>query len=477
MMHDVNAKKVNCIIVKDLSRFGRDYIEAGRLIQKTFPAFRVRFIAVIDNFDSLTADHNETNLVLPVKNFVNDSYCRDISQKVRSCQNMKREKGDFIGAFAVYGYKKDEKHKHKLIPDAYAAEVVKKIFIWRIDGMSMSAIANRLNNSGVLSPMEYKSLHGAKFSTSFTTGAKALWSAVAVKRILLNELYTGTMVQGKKETVSYKVKQSVLKPKEEWIRVEDTHEAIVSKEDFESVAKLCLVECRTSKGNETAHKFAGLLFCGDCMEPMIRRVNRYKGRSRVYFICPTRNKGLGCTRHSILEEDLSRVVLEGIKLHLSLFIDKSRIMTRMEQMEVGFEEVLRFDLEIERLHKEQEKYLLLGTGLYEDLKNGILTEEDFCTFRRIYEEQYEKTQETIEKQEQTVKTLFQSGIAAGVKLEMFKEAMELTELNRDVLMSFVNHILICEDKRICLEMKNMEQFSKERGRVSWIELPEQQKNL
>ena len=156
MMADIENGNVNCVVVKDLSRFGRDYIEAGRFIQKTFPAFSVRFIAITDHYDSLTADQSTTSLVIPVKNFVNDSYCQDISEKVKSHQKIKREKGKFIGAFAVYGYQKDHEDKNKLVIDEYAAKIVKNIFTWKLDGMSNLAIAKRLNENGIFSPLEYK---------------------------------------------------------------------------------------------------------------------------------------------------------------------------------------------------------------------------------------------------------------------------------------------------------------------------------
>ena len=152
LMEDVRAGRVDCIVVKDLSRFGREYIEAGRLIQKTLPALNVRFIAVTDRFDSLTADYNERALVLPVKNFVNDAYCRDISDKVKSHQGIKRANGEFIGAFAVYGYQRAPDNRNRLVPDKYAAEVVYSIFCWRLGGMSATAIAKRLNALGILSP-------------------------------------------------------------------------------------------------------------------------------------------------------------------------------------------------------------------------------------------------------------------------------------------------------------------------------------
>lgn len=224
MMEDVYARKVDCIVVKDLSRFGRDYIEAGRLIQKTFPTFHVRFIAITDHFDSLTANDIESSFLLPVKNFVNDSYCRDISEKVKSHQKIKRENGEFIGAFTVYGYQKDEKNNNRLIPDNYAAAIVRNIFAWKLDGMSTLAISKKLNKMGVLSPMEYKNSKGEKYTTSFSTKVKAEWSPVAVKRILVNRIYTGILEQGKSEKINYKVKQSRKKEEKEWIKVEGTHD-------------------------------------------------------------------------------------------------------------------------------------------------------------------------------------------------------------------------------------------------------------
>ncbi len=460
MMSDIEAGSVNCVIVKDLSRLGRDYIEAGRLIQKTFPAFHVRFIAVTDHYDSRTADYNTKSLVLPVKNFINDSYCRDISQKVKSHQKIKREQGKFIGAFAVYGYRKCDGDKNRLCPDGYAADIVRKIFAWKLEGMSALAIAQRLNELGILSPMEYKKAHGEKFSTSFQTKPAAKWSAVAVNRILSNEVYAGVMVQGKYEQVNYKVKKTVVKPEKDWIRVEGTHEAIISHEDYEMAQTLSGVDIRAKNGSRRAHLFSGILFCGDCKEPMIRRVNRYKGREKVYFICPTRNKSMGCTRHSILEEELKAVVFQVLQAYVPLFLDVCGQQEYIRRTEVRFEEIAGVGKEIERLHREQDKYSELRAGLYEDLKTGLITEADFKSFRSIYEKQYEEITDALRKQEKLVKRLFCSGISSGVKLKKFREEMEITELNRDTLLCFISRIEVYEEKKVYVEFRGKEEFGK-----------------
>lgn len=385
MMKDIEAGNVDCVIVKDLSRLGRDYIEAGRLIQRTFPAFSVRFIALTDHFDSLTADYNEKSLIVPVKNFINDSYSRDISAKVRSHQQIKREKGDFIGAFAVYGYKKCEDNRNMLIPDHYAANIVRKIFAWKMEGYSNLAIAEMLDSLGILSPMEYKKMQGEKFQTGFVTGVKARWSSVAVKRILTNENYIGTLVQGKEKKVNYKIKKSVRKPEEEWTKVPKAHEAIIGQEDFEVVQDLLKVDTRAGGGEKKSHIYAGILFCGDCMKPMIRRVNHYKGKESVAFICATRNKEGKCSRHAILEEELNHLILTGIRTQISLLLNKNNVLRAIGQMKINFEEVSDFAKESKRLHSEQDKYPGLRAGLYADLKKQIITEEDFKNFQEIYE--------------------------------------------------------------------------------------------
>ena len=460
MMEDVQAGNVDCIVVKDLSRFGRDYIEAGRLIQKAFPALNGRFIASTDHFDSLTADYNETSLILPVKNFVNDSYCSDISGKVKSHQKVKREKGEFIGAFTVYGYCKNAADKNRLVPDEYAAQIVRNIFMWKMDGMSNSAIADRLNETGILSPLEYKKSKGEKYTTGFTAGRKAQWSPVAVRRILENEIYTGTMVQGKKEKINYKLDKCREKPKEEWVRVEGTHKPIIAKEDFDCVQKLLPMECRGSREGRKARIFSGLLFCGDCMEPMIRRVYRYKGTEKIEYICSTKNKGSGCTRHGILEGELKEIVLRGLQSQTLLLLDEAKVFSRIQGMEIDFSELERFDKGIVRLRGEEEQSRSLRSGLYEDLQAGIITQEDFYSFRDIYDEQHARIQEAIRKQEETIRILFKSGVSGSVRLEKFKEELKLTELNREVLVTFMDRILVYEDKRICLELRNREVFSK-----------------
>ena len=282
MMEDVRAGKVNCILVKDLSRFGRDYIECGKYIEKIFPQLGIRFIALNDGFDTQSSNSTDS-IVIPFKNLINDSYSRDISIKVRSNLEVKRRQGEFISNFAVYGYKKDKENKNHLVVDEYAAGIVQDIFKWAIEGHSPGSIALRLNQLGVLSPMEYKKSQGSKYKSKFKTGAQAKWSHVAVRRILQNEIYTGTMVQGRRTTPNHKTKKFIYKDQNDWVRVEGTHEAIISRPQFDLVQQILQEDTRASTENATVHPYCGRIFCGDCGAPIVRKTAVSDGA--MYIMC------------------------------------------------------------------------------------------------------------------------------------------------------------------------------------------------
>ena len=202
----------------------------------------------------------------------------------------------------------------------------------------------------------------------------------------------------------------------------------------------------------------GLLFCGDCREPLIRRVNRYRGAEKVFFICPTRNRGRGCTRHSIPEEELRQTILEALRFQAALLLEERRVLARMEGMEVDFGELTWFWQEIERLQGEQVKYLSLRRGLEDDMGEGIIGREDFDAFRSIYEERAARIQGAIRRQKEMVRSFFQSGLTSGGRLERFREKPRLERLDRDGLLVFIDRILVYEDRRIGVELRYGEPF-------------------
>lgn len=270
MMEDIRAGKVDCVIVRDLSRFGRNYIEAGNYIERVFPFIEVRFIAINDSYDSIDQNQSDS-LIIPFKNLINDAYCKDISVKIRMQLDIKRKKGEFIGAFAVYDYLKDSEDHNKLIVDTFASEVVRAIFRWKLEGMSQGDIAERLNVQGVLCPMEYKLSLGMKVQTNFRANRKAVWSWSSVSRILTNEIYTGVLIQGKVSTPNYKVKKFMEKDESEWIRVEQSHEAIIDEDTFWVMQELLKKDIRRGPDRGKVYPLSSYLVCDDCGQNMIRK--------------------------------------------------------------------------------------------------------------------------------------------------------------------------------------------------------------
>ncbi len=459
MMCDIEAGRVNCVIVKDLSRFGRDYIEAGRYIQKTFPALGVRFIALTDNYDSFSADTGAGSIVLPVKNFINDSYCRDISTKVRSGLEVKRRNGECLSPFAVYGYRKDEANKNHLVVDEYAAGIVRQIFKWKIAGMAVAAIAEKLNGLGILSPKEYKKSLGLKYNGGFQGTGKSLWGNASVKRILTNEIYLGHLQQGKSQKINYKVKKIVEKPKEEWICVENTHEALITEDDFQIVQNLLKSDSRLGPGMEKSGLFSGLLFCGDCREQMVRRVVRYKGKEKVYYICSTKNRGDGCSRHSIEEEVLKELVENTLKKYANAFLEGKRLFDRAKEQETdSFSEVSTYDRELRRLKAEQDRYYSLCAGLYDDLRKGVVTKEEFERLHAGFEKKAIELGEAQKKQENLIREMFKKGVLSAGRLKAFQDCVELKEIDRHTLSSLVKRIYVYEGRRIKIEYYFMDQY-------------------
>lgn len=459
MICDIEAGLINCVVVKDLSRFGRDYIESGRYIQKIFPESGVRFIALTDNYDSFHADTGESTIVLPVKNFINDSYCRDISTKVKSQFDVKRKNGDCISPFAVYGYKKAENNRNRLEVDEYAAHIVRKIFALKIEGNTVLSIADKLNEAGILSPKEYKKSIGLNYKGGFCGAKMSLWSSATVKRILTNEMYLGHMVQGKTEKINYKLKKSVNIPKQDWIKVNNTHTPLVSKWNFITVQNLLKTEGRINKTSGDYGFFVGTLFCGDCKEPMIRRVNNCKNTRKGYYICSTKNRGEGCKRHSIPEEQIKNIVIKITKEILNCFMDAGLIYGKIPGIKINVGQIDYYNREITKLEKERDKYKRLRNGLSDDLKEGVITEEESDQLKASFDRKIAEYEERKNKQEKTIDILRKNIEKAACKLKKIQENPRIIEIDRYFFHSLVKRIEVFEGHRVEIEFDFTDKFN------------------
>lgn len=285
MEKDWQDKKINCIIVKDLSRFGRDYIDTGNYLERVFPVEDIRFIAINDGYDNLNQQNSDC-LMIPVKNVFNGYYAKDIQTKVNASLEAKRQNGEFVGSFACYGYKKDPHDKHKLIIDEYPASIIRRIFKEYAKGKGQLTIAKELNDENILCPCIYKESKGSNYKNGHRLEGTTYWTYGTVHRILRNEMYIGNMVQGKSYRKVMKGKATV-KDKKDWVIVKGTHEPIIDKDLWETVQRQFSMDIRQDirEGMQNnVHLFAGLLICGDCKRAMVK--NMTKGV--FYYVCASK---------------------------------------------------------------------------------------------------------------------------------------------------------------------------------------------
>jgi len=457
MMDEIKAGHINCVVVKDLSRFGRNFTEAGKYLEQIFPFLGVRFISVNDCLDSMSSRAYGDRIIVPFKNLINDAYCRDISIKIRSQLEIKRKKGDFIGSFAVYGYLKDENNHNRLIVDEYAAEVVRDIFKWKIDGLSQQGIANRLNDRGFLSPMEYKKSIGLKFTTTFKISAKALWSAVAVGRILKNEIYIGILAQGKQSTPNHKVKKNIVKPKEDWVRAYDNHEPIVSKEDFELTNSLLLRDMRVAPNEKTVYLFSGIVHCVDCGMNMIRKTVPSGDKKYFYYICKN-GKQKSCTSHSVSEKLLEESVAAALHVHIANIIDLERALAFINTLPLKQEEVQRIDKQLIKLQKEIDRYRELKVSLYESLMGGVIEENEYRELKKSYTQKSDEAEKAALRLSGEIEKAISNKGGKSFWIEQFKKHHSFEALTRNIVVSLIDEILVFEDNKIRIRFKYQDKY-------------------
>ena len=446
MMAEVKAGKVNCIVVKDLSRFGRDHLGVGEYIERIFPFMGVRFIAINDNYDSLHSNVESDELIIPFKNLINEAYCRDTSIKIRSQLEIKRQRGDFIGSFAVFGYRKDPENRHHLLVDDYAADVVRDIFKWKLEGISAGDIADRLTASGIPTPMDYKRSLGMRYSTSFRVKEESVWDAGMVLRILKNPVYTGVLEQGRVTTPSYRVKRLVNKPREEWAVVENCHEAIIDRYDFESVQKVLALDTRTSVSGRAVELFSGMVYCGECGSAMVRKTVPSGKRKYVYYVCAAHKEHKTCSAHSLRDTALDEIVLEALKKHIRDVINLADLLELTDTAQLQQAGVRKLQARLDRKREEIDRnQALLGT-LYESLADGLIDRDEYQDLKKTYSRRRSEAEAQAEAiQEEMSRELEQEDRGW---MEQFRKHRNITELERSIIVTLVERILIFRGHRV-----------------------------
>lgn len=444
MIDDIEAGKVTCVVVKDLSRFGRDYIDTGRYLERVFPDLGVRFISVTDNIDSMKQAYD---MLLPIKNIFNEQYARDISKKVQTAVKTKQKAGEFIGSFTSYGYKKSPANKNKLIIDEYAANVVRRIFSLYIEGYGKQKIAKILNAEGILCPAEYKKAMGLNYNNPNRLDSTTYWSYSTVNSILHREMYVGNMVQGTKHQRMRSKQKKV--DKDQWIVVENTHEPIIDKETWEKAQRLLGKRTRELDLETNKNIFAGFVKCGDCGRAMAKNMWRRADGSKTYsFYCGTykRNGKELCSPHTLPLKDLEKIILDDLKVIIQNVKDlqelvKSQSFTASKAKRITDTELMKIKSELERVKR-------LKKAIYEDYKEELITKEEFLSYR----EDYQKKEELYFKQIEALETKKKDNVTEDIfELPWLKRLLELRdikELDRDIIVEMIDEITVYENRKI-----------------------------
>lgn len=462
MMDDMKSGAVNCIIVKDLSRLGRNYILVGQYLEMIFPLLNIRFISVVDHIDSVKDPASINNALVSFKNVMNDEYCRDISNKVRSSLDRKRSKGEFIGSFASYGYLKDPEDHHHLVVDPAAAEVVRDIFQWFLGGMSIIGITKKLNQLGIPSPSMYKKQLGFDYRHPAGELCDGLWPDSSVKRILKNRVYTGDMVQNKTKIKSYKVHVCVNVPEEDWVIVPDTHEAIVSREQFETVQQLLRRDTRTSPGVNHVSMFGGYLRCADCRRAMAKKTVVQPRKKYYYYVCQTFRKGdrAACTKHTIREEKLYQAVLATIQAQIRLAVSMDELLQDLRRKHVRARRSSRLEAMLEAREKEHAKISQLKIDLYPDWKSGVISKGEYLALKERFDGQLAQIEHSIASIKEEIRQYKDTADGENQFITHFTKHRNITELTREVIVELVEMIYVHEGGSITIEFKYQDEYQR-----------------
>ena len=469
MMEDVKAGRVDCIIVKDLSRFGRDFLETGNFLEKVLPFMGVRFISVNDNYDSIRADSGEA-MTIALKNLMNDIYAKDISQKVYSALDTKNRSGEFIGNFAAYGYVKSPEDRHKLAVDLDAAKVVQRIFRMKKDGMSNAAIARTLTAEQIPNPNYHRYLQGVVFTKRFSENSP--WQTQTVKHILENPVYLGHMVQGKKITKLHAGQKQKIMPPSEWIIVPNTHEAIIEQELFDAVQAILKVKHEEyhSRLGKYAHFdseniFEGLVVCACCQHNMTRYKSVYnKGRTVAYhFICPRHAMLLdaGCPNTGGLREnDLKAAVYEVLRLQMAMLTDAEAVIQRVSRSSAARSRRTALDNEIISVQGRLKKLDTLRQTLFESYVDGIVTQADYLFGKSRYEDEARQLEGRLQDLQVEKDALPEASPKQNKWFSAFAKFRDEKELTREMLLALVEKIYVNEDKQVHIVLNYQDEMKK-----------------
>ena len=446
MIADIEAKKVNMVITKDLSRLGRDYILTGHYMERYFPEHRVRYISLLDGID--TGVDSTANDITPFRAIMNDMYAKDISKKIKSVKRDKQRKGQFIGGKPVYGYKMHPTEKNKIVIDEEVAPIVRRIFALALSGVSCRNIATLLNQEGVPTPATYAGLPVAR-PGPYT----CLWSSERISDMLQNETYIGNMVQGRSVKISYKSKKCLKQDPDNWVVVEGTHEPLVDAETFQKV-RMLVNSRRHTRSRTYDFLLKGLIFCHECGYPLavLNRKNA-KGEDVLYFVCRTYQrftKAGVCTCHSIKEKTVTDAVIAKVREVCQAYLNPDELLPVAQEAVENARKQSSLESELQALQSKIDSLTANLDRMYTDRLIGLLPEADFQRiFGRIKLER-----EQLEEKRQELELRQKSPVRSEDRArELVQRFIETAGENRELLVSLIERVELTEDKEIIIKFR------------------------
>ena len=458
MLSDIEAGHIDCVIVKDLSRLGRNSIDTGYYIEQYFHTHNVRFIAVTDQFDTADPGSLHSGIMLPLKNMINEAYALDIGRKIKAQARQAMKDGDYIGARAPYGYRKDPDNCHKLLIDEDTAPVVRQIFEWAHGHVALNRIVRNLNEMGITAPSHYKKSTGEITSPGLIGSGK--WQTRTVMKILESEVYTGDLVQGKTKIVDH---QQVKAGEDNLIIARRTHEPIISYELFTAVQEYRKQICEESravpKRPYTPNIFKGKVFCADCGRSLHRqRAERKKGPDVYWFHCLTNSRVAkdSCKGVMMQETELIATVTAILEKELSVALGMSLPLFQLEAKQKKDKDRLKTQMSARRQETEKKRRLI--RGLYENFVQGILTNEEYFELKADYEESIRTLSGEIEALEKDMDALDSRLVRCR---SMEKDAKSLTQdhaLTAELIDRLIERIEIDHERNIHVTFRFKSEF-------------------
>lgn len=470
MISDVENGLVDTIICKSLARAFRNTGDQNRHLREVFPQYQTRFITLdTPHVDTFLNSSQAYSMEVEFYGMFNGYYPIKVSEEVSKTFKTMMKKGEFVGAFAPYGYVKGdtEETKHKFFIDEEAAEVVRKIFHWyAYDGLSQKAITEKLNSLGILCPASYKRSKGMNFVGNFPNN-DGLWYVATVRKILDNETYIGHMIQGKSRVLSPLLKKSEYVPKDEWVIVEDTHEPIISKMLFESVQFIRQKRHRVVKNKWTVDIFSGFIKCADCGMVMTRTKNyymtkRYGKRDITYYVCSTYSakSKKACSGHRIRKELVEDAVLCAVQEQIRTVSKLEEILDDSRRDEIASSSLRHLEKSLRTKQNEVSKIEGIADSLYIDWKTDVLSKDEYMRMKLSFEEKISHLKQVIKNIKLELEGQQKSRDEITPYIEVFREHRNVTKLNRAILIDLVEAIHVREDKGIEIDFKFEDTYQK-----------------